>query len=165
MHTIFTFLHQDVKCSGNWMWPAKLPGEGATLYDACAAMCDVMASLGIAIDGGKDSLSMAARVGQDTVKSPGALVISVYAACPDIRATVTPDLKIPDGKGNLVFVKFGGESKHRLGGSALAQVYNQLGSESPDLDKAKVRKTTARNMHASVVRRPCPLFSGTLMNK
>lgn len=121
------------------MWPAKLPGEGAALYDACAAMCDVMASLGVAVDGGKDSLSMAARVGQDTVKSPGSLVISVYAPCPDIRATVTPDLKIPDGKGNLLWVKFGSDSRYRLGGSALAQVYNQLGSESPDLDNAKVR--------------------------
>ena len=24
----------DVRCSGNWMWAAKLPGEGAALYDA-----------------------------------------------------------------------------------------------------------------------------------
>ena len=144
LHAIVSSVYQDVKCSGNWMWPAKLPGEGATLYDACAAMCDVMASLGIAIDGGKDSLSMAARVGQDTVKSPGSLVISVYAACPDICATVTPDLKMPDGNGNLLWVKFGGGCKHRLGGSALAQVYNQLGSEAPDLDNAKVRLTTKR---------------------
>lgn len=143
--------YQDVKCSGNWMWPAKLPGEGATLYDACAAMCDVMASLGIAIDGGKDSLSMAARVGEDTVKSPGSLVISVYAGCPDICATVTPDLKMPDGKGNLLWVRFGGGSKHRLGGSALAQVYNQLGSEAPDLDNAKVRLTTKRYILINLV--------------
>ena len=120
------------------MWPAKLPGEGAALYDACVAMCNVMSSLGVAIDGGKDSLSMAARVGSETVKSPGSLVISVYAACPDVTATVTPDLKIPDGRGNLLWVKFGCDSKFRLGGSALAQVYNQLGSKSPDLDDAKV---------------------------
>lgn len=53
------------------MWAAKLPGEGAALYDACVAMCDVMAQLGIAVDGGKDSLSMAARVGSETVKAPG----------------------------------------------------------------------------------------------
>ena len=53
------------------MWPAKLPGEGAALYDACTAMCDVMKQLGIAIDGGKDSLSMAVRVGKETVKAPG----------------------------------------------------------------------------------------------
>ncbi|MGE5663479.1 MAG: phosphoribosylformylglycinamidine synthase, partial [Deltaproteobacteria bacterium] len=29
---------RDVKCSGNWMWAAKLPGEGARLYDAAAAL-------------------------------------------------------------------------------------------------------------------------------
>lgn len=121
------------------MWPAKLPGEGAALYDACEAMCDVMSHLGIAVDGGKDSLSMAARVGNKTVKAPGSLVISVYAACPDVRATVTPDLKLPGGRGNLLWVKFGSDSKFRLGGSALAQVFNQLGDEAPDLDHVEVR--------------------------
>ena len=121
------------------MWPAKLPGEGAALYDACEAMCDVMSHLGIAVDGGKDSLSMAARVGNKTVKAPGSLVISVYAACPDVRATVTPDLKLPDGRGNLLWVKFGSDFKFRLGGSALAQVFNQLGDEAPDLDHVEVR--------------------------
>lgn len=64
-------IFKDVKCSGNWMWAAKLPGEGACLWDACKAMCDVMGQLGVAIDGGKDSLSMAARVGKETVKAPG----------------------------------------------------------------------------------------------
>ena len=52
----------DIKCSGNWMWAPKLPGEGADLYDAAMAMRDIMVDLGIAVDGGKDSLSMAARV-------------------------------------------------------------------------------------------------------
>lgn len=37
-------------------------------------MCKVMSELGVAIDGGKDSLSMAARVGKETVKAPGACV-------------------------------------------------------------------------------------------
>ena len=62
---------KDVKCSGNWMWAAKLPGEGAALVQACKAMCEVMKKLGIAVDGGKDSLSMAARVESETVKAPG----------------------------------------------------------------------------------------------
>lgn len=53
------------------MWAAKLEGEGALLHDACVAMCDMMKVLGVAIDGGKDSLSMAARVGAETVKAPG----------------------------------------------------------------------------------------------
>jgi phosphoribosylformylglycinamidine synthase len=53
------------------MWAAKLPGEGAALADACDAMVEVMAALGVAVDGGKDSLSMAARVGTETVRAPG----------------------------------------------------------------------------------------------
>lgn len=124
---------KDVKCSGNWMWAAKLPGEGAALYDACAAMCDVMAQVGVAVDGGKDSLSMAARVGAETVKAPGSLVISAYAVCPDITATVTPDLKSPGQGGALLYVPLS-PGKHRLGGSALAQCYSQLGQQPPDLE-------------------------------
>jgi phosphoribosylformylglycinamidine synthase len=57
------------------MWAAKLPGEGAALYDACTAMCKVMSELGVAVDGGKDSLSMAARVGGDIVKAPGLYIL------------------------------------------------------------------------------------------
>ncbi|XP_041358701.1 phosphoribosylformylglycinamidine synthase-like [Gigantopelta aegis] len=129
---------KDVKCSGNWMWPAKLPGEGAALLDACRAMCDVMKQLGIAVDGGKDSLSMAARVGDDTVKAPGTLVISAYVGCPDITATVTPDLKCPNGSGTLLHVNFG--NGYRLGGSALAQCYKQIGDDAPDLNNVDVLK-------------------------
>ncbi|XP_078326512.1 phosphoribosylformylglycinamidine synthase-like isoform X4 [Crassostrea virginica] len=128
---------KDIKCSGNWMWPAKLPGEGATLLEACSAMCDVMKRLGIAVDGGKDSLSMAARVGETTVKSPGTLVISAYAACPDITMTVTPDLKCPENKGCLLLVDLGG-GRRRLGGSALTQCYKQLGDLCPDLDEPDI---------------------------
>lgn len=127
---------KDVKCSGNWMWAAKLPGEGAALYDACVAMCDLMGKLGVAIDGGKDSLSMAARVGKDTIKSPGTLVVSTYAPCPDVRRVVTPDLKAPasNKKGILLYVDLSG-NRNRLGGSALAQCYKQLGNSVPDVDQ------------------------------
>lgn len=40
-----------------------MEGEGAKMYAACEALCDVLLQLGPSIDGGKDSLSMAARVG------------------------------------------------------------------------------------------------------
>ncbi len=135
---------EDVKVSANWMWAAKLPGEGAMLYDAAKAMSEVMIELGIAIDGGKDSLSMAAIAprpdgGDEVVKCPGSLVLSAYVSCPDIRKTVTPDLKLPE-TGRLLYVDLGsGES--RLGGSALAQVFGQLGDEPPDLhDSALLRR-------------------------
>lgn len=55
--------------------------QGAALHDACVAMCDTMVALGMALDGGKDSLSMAAKVKGETVKAPGELVISLYAPC------------------------------------------------------------------------------------
>ncbi|NIU62151.1 MAG: hypothetical protein GWN66_13665, partial [Pseudomonas stutzeri] len=59
------------------------------LFEAAAAVRDLMLELGIAVDGGKDSLSMAAhapgqRGEEETVKAPGALVISAYVTCPDI---------------------------------------------------------------------------------
>ncbi len=133
---------EDVRCSGNWMWAAKLPGEGAALHDAAVAMKDMMLELGVAVDGGKDSISMAARApgpdGEDeTVKAPGSLVISAYVTCPDITKTVTPDLKLP-GRGRLLYVDLGGG--HRLGGSALAQVFDQVGDEAPDVEDASLLK-------------------------
>ena len=132
---------QDVKCSGNWMWAAKLPVEGGALYSAAKAMHDMMVSLGIAVDGGKDSLSMAALApdgngGQETVKAPGSLVISAYVTCPDVTKTVTPALELPDD-GRLLYVDLGG-GKHRLGGSALGQVFGQVGDASPDVEDPKL---------------------------
>ena len=135
---------EDIKCSGNWMWAAKLPGEGARLYDAAVAVRDIMLELGIAIDGGKDSLSMAAKVvskdKSETVKSPGTFVISAYATCPDITKVMTPDIKMP-GKSKLLFIDLG-RGKNRLGGTSLAQVYNQIGNETPDVDDTGLLKRT-----------------------
>ncbi|XP_058684509.1 phosphoribosylformylglycinamidine synthase isoform X4 [Poecile atricapillus] len=125
---------KDVKCSGNWMWGSKWGSEGGALVAACDALVATMRRLGVAIDGGKDSLSMAARVGTDTVMAPGALVISAYAVCPDVTATVTPDLKCPNERGSLLWVQLS-PGRHRLGGSALAQVFAQLGDSCPDLDE------------------------------
>ncbi|KAM9609504.1 phosphoribosylformylglycinamidine synthase isoform 5-T5 [Morphnus guianensis] len=128
---------RDVKCSGNWMWGAKTGAEGGALVTACEGLVGLLHRLGVAIDGGKDSLSMAARVGTETVLAPGTLVVSAYAVCPDITATVTPDLKCPDGKGALLWVQLS-PGRHRLGGSALAQVFSQLGDACPDLEDPEV---------------------------
>ncbi|CAK9135648.1 unnamed protein product [Ilex paraguariensis] len=122
----------DVKASGNWMYAAKLEGEGADMYDAAIALSEAMIELGIAIDGGKDSLSMAAHASGEVVKAPGNLVISAYVTCPDITKTVTPDLKLGDD-GILLHIDLA-KGKRRLGGSALAQVFDQIGNECPDLD-------------------------------
>ncbi|MCR4323273.1 MAG: phosphoribosylformylglycinamidine synthase [Candidatus Azambacteria bacterium] len=129
---------EDIKCSANWMWAPKLPGEGAAMYDAACAMRDLMITLGIAVDGGKDSLSMATRVGGEIVKSPRELVISAYATMPNITKVITPDIKKP-GHSDLIFIDLG-EGNARLGGSVLAQVYGQIGDESPDIDNPEMLK-------------------------
>ena len=129
----------DVKASGNWMWAAKLPGEGAKMWACCEALRDCLLALGPGIDGGKDSLSMAARVGGETVKSPGQLTLTCYAACTDITKTVTPDLKLP-GASALLHIDLAA-GQRRLGGTALSTVYGQLGSEAPDMeDPALLRR-------------------------
>ncbi|KAF2318840.1 hypothetical protein GH714_011082 [Hevea brasiliensis] len=122
----------DVKASGNWMYAAKLDGEGADMYDAAKALSEAMIELGIAIDGGKDSLSMAAHAAGEVVKAPGNLVISVYVTCPDITKTVTPDLKLGDD-GLLLHIDMA-KGKRRLGASALAQAFDQVGDDCPDLE-------------------------------
>jgi hypothetical protein len=43
-----------------------------------------MIELECACDGGKDSLSMAAAAGGETVMAPGNLVVSAYVGCPDV---------------------------------------------------------------------------------
>jgi phosphoribosylformylglycinamidine synthase len=120
----------QVKCSANWMWAPKLPGEGAAIFDAAQAMAEAMIAVGIAVDGGKDSLSMATMVGDETVKSPRELVVSVYAAMPDINKVITPDIKRVGSP--LIYLDLGG-GRTRMGGSALAQVMVQMGDASPDL--------------------------------
>ncbi|KAK3028347.1 hypothetical protein RJ639_037809 [Escallonia herrerae] len=102
----------DVKASGNWMYAAKLNSEGAAMFDAAIALSEAMIELGIAIDGGKDSLSMAARASGEVVKAPGNLL---------------------GDDGILLHIDLG-KGKRRLGGSALAQVFDQVGDECPDLD-------------------------------
>lgn len=124
---------EDIKASGNWMYAAKLPGEAAKMYDACTALRDSLLALGVGIDGGKDSLSMAAQCGDEVVKAPGELTMTCYVTCPDIAKTVTPDLKCPAEGSKLLFIDLG-QGKARLGGSALATVYNQIGDVCPDME-------------------------------
>ena len=121
----------DVKASGNWMHAAKLDG-GAAMYAAPVALSESMIELGMAIDERKDCLSMAARVAGEVVKAPGNLVISAFVTCPDITLTVTPDLKLGNN-GVLLHIDLA-KGKRRLGGSALALAFGQVGDECPELD-------------------------------
>ncbi|KAH8091167.1 phosphoribosylformylglycinamidine synthase [Aureococcus anophagefferens] len=110
-----------------------LEGEGSRMYAACEAMCDALMAAGCAVDGGKDSLSMAASDGAGAVvKAPGALTLTAYAPCVDVARVLTCDLKADDGV--LVLVDLAGAPTLDVGGSALAQALGQLGRDAPESD-------------------------------
>ncbi len=133
----------DVKLSANWMVAAGHPGEDAALYDTVRAVAlELCPALGIAIPVGKDSLSMK-TVWQDAegrehaVTAPLSLIVSGFSPVVDVRKTLTPELRRDRGETDLLLIDLG-KKKNRLGGSALAQVYNQLGHEAPDVDDPRV---------------------------
>ncbi len=72
------------------------------------------------------------------IKSPGTVQIVSFAPCSDITKVVTPDIKKPS-ESTLIMLDLSG-GKKRLGGSALAQVYEQLGDETPDVHSPKLLK-------------------------
>ncbi len=127
-----------VKLSANWMCACGEEGEDAALYDTVYAVgMEFCPRLGVAIPVGKDSLSMRTAwrtsAGSDEkVVSPLTLVISAFAPVSDIRKTVTSDLKRV-ANSTLLLADFG-RGRNRLGASTLAQVYNQVGDETPDAD-------------------------------
>ena len=129
----------QVKLSANWMAPAGHPGEDARLYDAVHAVGEQLApALGIAIPVGKDSMSMSTvwhEGGKEKrVTAPLSLIVTAFAPATDIRRALTPQLRTDRGETELLLVDLGG-GKNRLGGSALAQVFGQLGDVPPDLDE------------------------------
>ena len=136
----------EVKLSANWMAAAGHPGEDAALFDTVHAVAmELCPALGISIPVGKDSLSMKTlwRDPQSNenkaVTAPLSLVISAFAPCTDVRQTLTPQLRTDVGDTVLVLIDLG-NNKCRLGGSAFAQVYNQVGDQAPNVDDPRILK-------------------------
>ncbi|OXY81803.1 phosphoribosylformylglycinamidine synthase [Oceanimonas doudoroffii] len=143
-----------IKLSANWMSAAGHPGEDAGLYDAVKAVGEELCPvLGLTIPVGKDSMSMKTRWQQDgddrSVTAPLSLVISAFGRVTDVRSTVTPWLRTDLGETDLILVDLG-NGKNRLGASALAQVYRQLGDKPADLDDAEQLKGFFNAMQALV---------------
>ncbi|KAL1959398.1 hypothetical protein VTO42DRAFT_2201 [Malbranchea cinnamomea] len=137
-----------VRLSANWMSAASHPGEGAALYEAVEAVgLDLCPKLGVSIPVGKDSMSMKMKwQDQKTGKSkevtaPMSLVVSSFAPVGDIRKTWTPALRSFEEVGEtvLMFVDLS-LGRKALGGSALAQVFGQVGNQCPDVHDAYLLK-------------------------
>ncbi len=133
-----------IKLSANWMCAAGHPGEDAGLYEAVRAVGEELCpALGITIPVGKDSMSMKTSWDDDgdskTVTAPMSLIITAFARVNDVRKTVTPQLRTDLGDTALLLIDLG-QQRNRLGASAIAQVYNQLGDEPADVVDAEKLK-------------------------
>ena len=132
-----------VKLSANWMAAAGSPGEDAALFDTVRAVAlDLCPKLGVGIPVGKDSMSMRTtweeRGRAREVVGPLSLIVSAFAACDDVRDTLTPRLRT-EKETELVFVDLA-RGRQRLGGSILAQVFEQTGDEAPDVEDPELLK-------------------------
>jgi len=126
-----------VKLSANWMAACGEPGEDAALYETVRTVgMELCPALGISIPVGKDSLSMRTQWAdgdaRKKVTSPVSLIVTAFATLGDVRSTLTPQLEATQDT-TLVLIDLG-KGRHRMGGSILAQVLDQVGNEVPDLD-------------------------------
>ncbi len=133
----------DIKLSANWMAAAGFPGEDAKLFATVEAVgMELCPALGISIPVGKDSLSMKTawqEGGQaKQIVAPVSLLISAFAPVRDASLTLTPEL-VREADTELLLIDLGA-GRNRLGASALAQVYGQVGNVVPDLDDAGMLK-------------------------
>ena len=129
-----------IKLSANWMAAAGHNGEDQALFDTVKTIgMEICPELGITIPVGKDSMSMRTawtdeRSGENkSVTAPLSLIISAFAPVTDIRQSLTPQLRTDQGDSRLILIDLG-RGKNRLGASALAQVYGQVGNDAVDVE-------------------------------
>lgn len=135
----------DIKLSANWMAACGQPGQDAALFDTVKAVgMELCPALGVSIPVGKDSLSMRTTWkdadGSKEVVSPVSLIVSAFAPVPDVRLSLTPQLRKNAGDTVLIAIDLG-RGKNRMGASALTQVMQQIGNETPDVDSPEDLKT------------------------
>jgi len=133
----------DIKLSANWMAAASVEGEDEKLFDAVRAVgMEFCPALGMTIPVGKDSMSMKMSWRdsgtEKRVVAPLSVVMSGFAPVSDVRRTLTPQLKNEESALLLIDL---GEGKNRMGGSALAQVFERDGGECPDVPKTEVLRS------------------------
>src|SRR5690554_5628065 len=144
----------DIKLSANWMCASGHKGEDEKLFRTVEAVgMELCPALGITIPVGKDSMSMR-TAWQDNgeekaVTAPLSLTITAFAPVVDVRQTLTPQIRTDKGATDLLLLDLS-DGKNRLGGSILAQVYNQIGDVPADLDSAERLKGFFNAMQQSL---------------
>ena len=151
----------NIKLSANWMVAAGEAGEDANLYDTVKAVgMELCPALGICIPVGKDSMSMRTSwkdsSGKDQKQvSPLSLMVTAFSSVEDVRKTATPDLKSTDSALLLLDL---GAGKNRMGGSTLAQVYNQDRQRNPRPRRSRKIRRLLQRRSRTPSERPHPLL-------
>ncbi|KAF7357978.1 Phosphoribosylformylglycinamidine synthase [Mycena venus] len=93
---------------------------------------------------GKDSMSMSMKwregLEQREVSAPLSLIVTAFAPVEDVGRTWTPQLSTDADEPTILVLFDLGGGKTRLGGSALAQVFKEIGDEAPDVDDPALLK-------------------------
>ena len=127
----------DIKLSANWMGsPGKLNGD-QDLFEAVKAIgMELCPKWNMSIPVGKDSLSMSTEWNDEnrdkSVISPLSLIVTGFSPIQNINIATTPQLKNKVNS-SLLFIDLG-KGKSRMGGSILAQIHNEYGGTSPDVE-------------------------------
>ncbi|MEE2888756.1 MAG: phosphoribosylformylglycinamidine synthase subunit PurL [Planctomycetota bacterium] len=115
----------DNYCWGNCRKPEQLGG----LVHASFALRDLALAYHTPFVSGKDSLNNEFNVGDRTIAIPGCILVSAMSVIPDVRRTMTTDLKRAGNQ--LVLV---GRTRRELGGSVYWKTRGELGACVPRVD-------------------------------
>lgn len=87
-------------------------------------------------------MSMKWREGEEQreVSAPLSLIVTAFAGIEDVGATWTPQLRTDVAESTILVLFDLAAGKQRLGGSALAQVFKEIGSEAPDVEDSAILK-------------------------
>ncbi len=117
----------DNYCWGNTELPDRLGG----LVRASLALCDLALAYRTPFVSGKDSLNNEFRDGERSIAIPGCILVTALSVVPDVRRTVSSDLK---RAGNNLWLV--GVTRRELGGSVLWKLRGALGASVPRVDAA-----------------------------
>jgi len=146
----------DNYCWANTAVPERL-GE---LVRASYALRDLALAYGTPFVSGKDSLNNEFRDGDRTITIPGCILVTAMSVIPDVRRTVSSDLKAAGDV--LVLV---GVTRRELGGSVYWKNRGHLGASVPRVDAATGKAVlvgVARAIQAGAVRAAHDLSEGGL---
>lgn len=136
----------------NWGSALKDKGEGVVVNKAARAGAEALIALKTKQLGGKDSSGLKSKAknkktGQEVdSRAPVTMILSLTAPVEDVRVRVSP---VTEPGQTLLHIDMSANRK-RLGGSVVAQVYGQLGDETPNV--SMYRAGTCLNLVAALIR-------------